>query len=74
MVMALLLIGIASGLGAGTFALLAGWGFLAAICAYILGGMGGMVLGILASLPFHRDPDAPARANRDTDHAAPAMA
>ncbi|MGR3371553.1 MAG: hypothetical protein ACU0D1_02025 [Pseudooceanicola nanhaiensis] len=54
MVVALLLIGIVSGLGASGFALLSGMGLLAAFCAYVLGGMGGMILGLLASLPFMR--------------------
>lgn len=68
MMVALLMFGIVSGLGSSAFALLSGYGILAAIAAYVLGGMGGMIVGILATLPFAggSGPDAaPARVSAE---------
>ncbi len=67
MVLAFLLTGIVTGLGASAAVLFAGWGLLAAAGAYAIGGMLGTLLCILATYPFGTDPgDPPAAKHRAT--------
>ncbi len=62
MIVAFMLVGIVAGIGSATAAFLAGWGLLFAFLAYVLGGMGGTILGVLATLPFQRGPGNPPHA------------
>ncbi len=70
MVLAFLLIGFITGLGASAAVLITGWGILAAVGAYMLGGMIGTLICILVSYPFGSDPGTPPAVNDRSKRAA----
>lgn len=59
MIIAFMLTGIVTGIAGVAVTLLAGWGILAAIAAYIGAGMIGSLLCLLATMPFGRGSGTP---------------